>query len=530
MRPDSLKRVDSCLVPWQKGTIDQSPDTLETRPGAPPFLYLGGVFLLMFVAQCIGSIFNIQYNLTHLTPLFSEDQQARFGRAIGYYNAIAYPILVLYWAVMVFSLRKIPTSDKGRSAMKRRVINLPIISVAIAAIGWILCIPVLLISLGSGVEPINPHVYFHLPMSVGISTFISLTIGYFSIDWVRQILLFPYFFRDESPSQTQGAFRLSIAGRGGLWTVAASICPILALLLLFLSPSPDTTNFVFAIGVALVGIVTALVSSALMSKLIAQPVEELRNAAQRVGNGELNLEVDTMRADEFGVLADEFNAMISGLREKERISSTFGRHVGKQIAHELLEAGEELSGVERELSVLFADIRGFTTRCETIHPKEAVRLLNLYHTAMTEIIEENHGIVVQLIGDGIMALFGATGADPNYANHAVDAATEMIRGLESLNTKLESEGFEKINIGVGVNTGRAVVGTIGSSRRKEYTAIGDTVNTAARIEGLTKEMGTPILLSESTIHACDPAPAVAPLDPVEIRGRANKILLYYVSD
>ncbi len=177
-----------------------------------------------------------------------------------------------------------------------------------------------------------------------------------------------------------------------------------------------------------------------------------------------------MRADELGVLADEFNSMVAGLREKEHVTSSFGRHVGAKIAHELLEAKEELSGVDRILSVLFADIRAFTTRCESMSPKEAVRLLNLYHETMTGIIEENGGIVNQLIGVGIMALFRATGNASHHANDATNATIAtiaMIRGLEDRNSRLKKEGYAGIRIGVGVNTGPTVVGTIGSPMRME---------------------------------------------------------------
>jgi adenylate cyclase len=301
------------------------------------------------------------------------------------------------------------------------------------------------------------------------------------------------------------------------------------LLLLFLSPAPEAKNFSFAISVAAVGIFCAIVSSALMGRLVASPVEMLRNAAQAIGKGDLDIHVDNMRADEFGVLADEFNSMVAGLREKERVTNTFGRHVGTKIAKELLEAKEELSGVDRVLSVLFADIRGFTTRCETMSPKEAVRLLNLYHETMTGIIEDNGGIVNQLIGDGIMALFGATGHAPRHADDATNAAIEMIRGLTDLNSRLEKEGFAGLRIGVGVNTGPAVVGTIGSPMRMEYTAIGDTVNTAARIEGLTKDVGCEILIAQSTWNTTDPKPDAQELEPMEIRGRRDHLVLYQVS-
>ncbi len=482
----------------------------------------------MFAAQAVGSVFNITYNLVHISPLLSDPQRASFQSSINIYNAAAYPVLVIIWAAAVFRLRKVEEDPDKRLIQQRRVINLPWIASIVAGAGWILCIPALFIGLRISGETINPHVFFHFPVSVIIAMIIALAVGYFSIDWLRQVLLYPAFFDTVSPSRIKGGHGLSVSGRGILWTLAASICPIIALLLLLVSPSPDTKNLNFALLVAAFGIGSAIVSAALMSRLIVKPVDQLRKAAQEVGKGNIDVHVDNLRADEFGILADEFNAMVAGLREKERVETTFGRHVGKEIARKLLQAKEELAGVERVISVLFADIRGFTTLCETLSPKEAVLLLNSYHEHMTAAIEANGGIVNQLIGDGMMAVFGATEETRGFANQSVAAGRQMQKSIGDLNDKLAALGFDPIKIGVGINTGPTVVGTIGSPRRMEYTAIGDTVNTAARIEGMTKDLGSPLLISESTWEALDPKPSGQKMPPQEVRGRKREIILYSI--
>lgn len=483
----------------------------------------------MFIAQAIGSVFNISYNLLHIPPLLTASQQAAFKNSIAVFNMIAYPPLVILWAVLVFRLRRPVTDETLLRKRQRQVVHLPFLAAGIAATGWLLSIPSLFIGLRFSDEPINPHVWFHFPVSICIAAVVALTIGFFSIDWARQKLLFPCFFRDLSPARLEGAWRLSVAGRGKLWTLAASICPIFSLLLLLIDPTPSDGDVWFALAVAATGILCAVVSSVLMSRLVVTPVEELRKAAERVGRGDLEVRMNPLRADEFGVLADEFNAMVAGLREKERIAGTFGRHVGREIAEQLLRNEEELQGVERTVSVLFADLRGFTTRCESLAPVDAVRLLNLYHEHMTGVIEEHGGIVNQLVGDGIMALFGATGRSARHADESIAAGRAMLRSLDSLNTRLAQHGFEPVRIGVGINTGPAVVGTIGSPRRMEYTAIGDTVNTASRIESLTKELGHPLLVSAATWEAADPKPGGTRLAPVVIRGRSAEMVLYAVA-
>ena len=484
----------------------------------------------MFVAQAIGSIFNIKYNLVHISPLLTGDQEKAFTKSIGIFNALAYPVLLVVWTVFVFRLNRIRNTPEDIHKQQCRVINLPVHAAILAGLGWVLCIPALFVGLKISGEKLDPKIYFHFPVSVTIAMVISLAIGYFTIDWLRQKFLFPHFFPDISPSRIKGGCGLTVSGRGTVWTFAASICPIIALLLLLLSPSEDSKNLWFAVSVAATGIASALISSILMGRLIVKPIHDLRDAAQKVGRGDLDVEINNLRADEFGILADEFNSMVTGLKEKERISNTFGRHVGKQIAEELLQSDHNVEeGIEREISILFADIRGFTTQCESLIPKEAVLFLNTYHQHMIERIEAERGIVNQLIGDGIMAMFGATGRTPLHADRAVRAGISMIQGLDSLGEKLHALGFDPVKIGVGINTGTTIVGTIGAPGRMEYTAIGDPVNTAARIEGMTKDVGVPMLISESTWERCEsPKPKAKKLPPRQVRGRQKEIVLYSV--
>lgn len=487
------------------------------------------IFFAMFAAQAVGSAFNIKYNVVQITPLLTNSQQSNFHEAINHYNLIAYPILVVIWGSALFRLRSPSLDPVKHSCQQRQLVGLPFTATILAAAGWLLCIPTLFRSLHYSQEAINPHVFFHLPVSVVISMMIALAIGYFVIDWLRQIFLFPIYFRETSPSKAKGAFALSVKGRGIVWIIAASLCPIIALFLLLISPSPDSRNMDFAVLVAGSGILVAILSAALLGRLIAKPLDQLRIAAQEIGRGNLDVRIDNLRADEFGILADEFNRMVKGLKEKDRIRTTFGRHVGREIAEQLLKSESDLEGVDRHVSVLFADIRGFTTRCEILLPKEAVLLLNTYHEHMTAIIEKHDGIVSQLIGDGTMAIFGATGKSASYASNAVKAASEMLSSLSNLGEKLAVHNFDPIQIGVGIHTGHAVIGTIGSPRRMEYTAIGDTVNTAARVESMTKDLGYPILLSDATRKALVEDIALEVLPPSVIRGRKEPIVLYGLS-
>src|SRR5205085_7377699 len=172
------------------------------------------------------------------------------------------------------------------------------------------------------------------------------------------------------------------------------------------------------------------------------------------------------------------------LAREEVARANYGRFLPEYVVKQILKNPDsfKLGGVNQTLTVIFADIRGFTRLSEHAPPERVVHLLNNYFTAMTEIIFAHGGTLDKYIGDGLMALFGAPTATPEDACNAVAAAVDMQREIKDINEELRSEGLSEIAIGIGLHTGVATVGYIGSERRSEYTAIGDTVNLAARLE------------------------------------------------
>ncbi len=189
------------------------------------------------------------------------------------------------------------------------------------------------------------------------------------------------------------------------------------------------------------------------------------------------------------------------LAREEVARANYGRFLPEYVVQQLLEDPEsfKLGGVNQLLTVLFADIRGFTSLSETAPPEKIVQLLNRFFTAMTDIIFAHGGTLDKYIGDGLMALFGAPTVSPDDACNAVAAAVAMQRQMEEINAELRREGLSPIQIGIGLHTGVATVGYIGSERRSEYTAIGDTVNLASRLE--SNAQPGQILLSEAAATA-----------------------------
>jgi adenylate cyclase len=201
-------------------------------------------------------------------------------------------------------------------------------------------------------------------------------------------------------------------------------------------------------------------------------------------------------------LSETTNFMLEG-REKRRLRQIFKRYVNDQVIEQVVQSPDRLAlqGKRRQITVLFADIRGYTTRSERMPPESVVRDLNHYLTAMVKAIQSHNGMIDKFIGDGIMALFGVPLDDPNHTLNAVEAAKAMLDALESLNKSIVAEGGDPIAIGIGIHSGEAVVGNIGSPEKMEYTAIGDVVNTAARIESLTRKLDANILISGDAFSA-----------------------------
>lgn len=216
------------------------------------------------------------------------------------------------------------------------------------------------------------------------------------------------------------------------------------------------------------------------------------------------------------------------LAREEVARANYGRFLPEYVVKQMLENPEsfKLGGVNQTITVLFADIRGFTRLSENAKPEKVVHLLNKYFSAMTDIIFAHGGTLDKYLGDGLMALFGAPTATPEDATNALNAAVAMQRRVIGINEELRAEGFSEIGIGIGLHTGEATVGYIGSERRSEYTAIGDTVNTASRLESNSKS--GQILLSESSAHAATSRYPLKQRDPIYVKNRAQPVPLFEV--
>ena len=195
-------------------------------------------------------------------------------------------------------------------------------------------------------------------------------------------------------------------------------------------------------------------------------------------------------------------AEIEERKQLEHVRHTLGLHVGPKVAKQILARDGRVGGTEQHVTVMFVDIRSFTARTAGLKPREAVSFLNRFLHAMVQVVEIEHGgMINKFLGDGFMALFGVDGDQRDHADKALAAGHDLQRRLERLNSDSSRRGEQPIQVGIGINSGRVIVGSIGSPDRMEFTVIGSTVNIASRIQALNKTLGTTLLLSRATRDA-----------------------------
>jgi adenylate cyclase len=215
---------------------------------------------------------------------------------------------------------------------------------------------------------------------------------------------------------------------------------------------------------------------------------------------------------------------------EERVRREYARFFSPAVARQIAEdhSGMALAGKRRRISVLFSDIRDFTSISEGLSPEDVVELLGEYFNTMVPIVLKHGGTLDKYVGDAIMALFGAPLSQEDHAARAVRAGMEMLAALPALSPKWEAKSGRPLRIGVGINSGDAVVGVMGADHRREYSAIGDTVNLASRLEGATKELKTPLVVSQYTKAELRDGFLVRLLGEIKVKGRAEEVEVFGV--
>ncbi|MEZ0578951.1 adenylate/guanylate cyclase domain-containing protein [Nocardioides sp. MH1] len=272
--------------------------------------------------------------------------------------------------------------------------------------------------------------------------------------------------------------------------------------------------------VASVGVGLALSQelSVLLAEAITTPIERVRSAMARVAGGDLTARVPVTTSDELGELAHDFNVMARGLEEREQMRAAFGTYVDKEVAALILSGQFPDEGVEIDVSIMFCDVRGFTSYAEAAPAPEVVATLNRLFSAMVPVIDEHGGHVDKFIGDGLLAVFGAPEPYLDHADRAVEAALAIVEATARAGTGL--------SVAVGVNTGRVVAGSIGGAGRLNFSVIGDAVNVAARVEAATRETGDDVLITGATASMLQRDVTLVSRGTMPLKGKAEPLEVF----
>jgi adenylate cyclase len=294
--------------------------------------------------------------------------------------------------------------------------------------------------------------------------------------------------------------------------------------------SYSTESSVYASSMALtVGVssfVGVLIAIYFITRGFTKPIEFLFNSLKEVQTGNYMIETPVVSNDEIGILADNFNHMVKGLRERELIKDTFGKYVTKDVADVILKHGVKLKGEIRVATILVTDIKNYTSITEKMQPTDVVNMLNEYFSILVEIVVKHKGMVNKYMGDSLLAVYNIPIDDLEHTQNAINTALE----IQKL-THEKTFGSNKItlNTRIGINTGIVIAGNIGSKDRLEYTVIGDAVNVASRLEQLNKDHNSNILVGENTYQIAKDDFAFDYVGIVNVRGKSEPINVYKVA-
>ncbi len=425
--------------------------------------------------------------------------------------------------------------------VRRRALILPYAMAAVSLAGWTLA--------GVAFGVVRPWVLGTFSIGNAIRQIFGITVVggsvttafvFFSVEhvWRRRL---PLYFPRGDLSATRDVVRVNVRARLMVIFLLVSVLPLSLLGVMaytraggLVGTDPALADIllarllIFIVFMLIVGGIVAIGLAVFVSRSVAGPLRDLESAMGEVGEGNLEVRCPVVSHDEIGSVTEGFNRMVEGLRERDRIRHTFGKYVTPEIRDEILAGRVTLEGQSREVTILFSDLRDFTPWVESHDPREVVRDLNTYFGLMEGAIRDHHGLVLQFIGDEIEAVFGAPVPHARHPDLAVRAALEMRRRLGVWNAERAAAGRPPFRHGIGIHTGRVLAANIGSPDRLSYALVGDPVNVASRIQGLTKDAGTDILVSTDTTQQLLAPPALAAVAAMTMKGKSTAVDLYRV--
>lgn len=485
-----------------------------------------GLFLIALFSNAAASVFNILYNDLLIARYYLDaPQHAAFWKMVSFYNFVAYPICL---GIVIALLRPLATARRLMAVgapltpsllhrCQRLLINLPFYQVCLNFAGWMVGIVAFPLGIGllggwNGIGGIAGQ----FAISFVVSAFIATVQTYFILEAFLFTYLYPDFFREDRPADMMGPglFQIRFAQRLTLYWTSVALMPLVAVLAVVLNipTGPDLEGRMeslrpLALGVGIVGVLSSAVIGMVVSRTLMSWVRSHTEATEQIALGNFDYRISEKRPGEFGRLTDRVNDMAAALARARQVRETFGQMVGPEVRDSVLDRyADGLGGEVEDITVVFVDLRGFTQRSASETPERVFELLNHFFTLSFTAMHQQCGHVNKFLGDGMMVLFGVPHTLDDHADRAVMAALDLVRRLNGFNDQLILMKQQPLAVGIGIHSGPALVGCSGAAMpgtngrrvRKEFTALGATVNLAQRLEQLTKVCGGPILMSEAT--------------------------------
>jgi adenylate cyclase len=519
----------------------------------PPVVVPGWLLLCVALGIAANVVAGIAtrgtvYLMQGVTP-FALQVRERDVMVLPLWQCVAYPLFTLASLVYLWPLVVHFRCGGGEPSARaqRRAVNGPFVLAVIGFSAWVsgaIMFPLLTIAEFGRWSPELASQHVISPL---VNGFLAATTAYLMNDWLFRTRVVPHVFPHGRATTIGGTAALGVSGRLGVFLIAVAFLPLFTMLGLIRSAAvrleagwavdrvlPELIHA----GESTFGLYVALgvVLTVLLARTFTRPLADVTAALRRVRAGTLDEPLRVTSADEVGVLEETVNAMASALGERERILQTFGRVVEPVVRDRLLAGDLRTEGEVRTASILFCDLRDFTTFAERTPPRELVQTLNQFFTLMTSWARECDGFVNKFIGDGLLIVFGLLDDDPSRgpatgAAAAVRCALGMRERLARLNEDRVAVGHAPLGVKIGVHTGPVVAGTIGAADRHEYTVVGDTVNVAARLEELCRDHGCEVIVSAATWDLARAGGAELPAvdaGAVAVRGRDEAVRVYRV--
>ncbi len=482
----------------------------------------------------IGAVYAFCLSLLGLAPRLDPESWSFFTTWIVIVTVVALTVGVLLFHRLVRPVESaMGAVGAGRNleseeiaSARRLALNLPALLAVMVVFLWV--IPLLSLPVAATFAENAPDAMAQiiaLVSTIGIAI-IHATFVIYLVEGFSRKRIFPVLFPHGRVTRIQRTYPVSVGAKLVLLFVTTGMFPIFAFTVLVVAGTASVEAALF------LGLASAILGSAqslLISTSVARPVRTLHREMARVREGDLKSRAKVESCDRLGQMTEGFNEMVQGLEQAVFVKETFGRYVSRPVMDEILKGRVALGGERRVATVLFSDIRNFASLSEDIAPEYVVLFLNRYLDAMVDVLVSQGATIDKFIGDAIVAIFNVPVSQEDHALRAVKAGLEMLDRLGNINRERKKAGDPLLSIGIGIHTGEVLAGNIGSAKKMEYTVIGDTVNTASRIEQLNKRFDTRLLISSKTYGLVSTDVQARKIEPVEVKGRRRPVVVFEVT-